>query len=143
MKQLPEILQVGRDLLYSLSPLAPARQRNRITVKALFCSMVKPQAQDLQEGLPMGSHLSTVRHAHKPLFGVPVLIQLQGHISSIRWPLVIKGAQCQQERKKSGVMRSVEVEFSGKKKRKRKNQTWNVSCVPPWIGSSSHAFSSR
>lgn len=70
----------------------------------------------------MGSHLSTVRHAHKPLLGAPVLIQFQGHICSIRWPLVIKGAQCQQERNKSRVMRSIEEELSGKEK-KRKNKT--------------------
>lgn len=61
-----------------------------------------------------------VRHANKPLFGLLVLIQFQGHVCSIRWPLAIKGAQCHQERNKGNVMRSIENELSGKKKERKK-----------------------
>jgi len=81
--------------------------------------MAKPKAQDLYRGLPLGSHLSMVRHANKPLFGLPVLIQFQGHICSVRRPLAIKGAQCHQERNKGNVVRSVENELSDKKGKKK------------------------
>lgn len=36
---------------------------------------------------------------------------------------MIKGAQCQQERNKSGVMNSVEAELSGEKNKKGKEKT--------------------
>lgn len=66
----------------------------------------------------MGSYLSMVRHTNEPLFGLPVPIQFEGHICSIRGPLAIKGAQGQQERNKGNIMRSIQNELSDLKKKR-------------------------
>ena len=94
----------------------------QVLFHSLHACMAKLKAQDLYEGLPLRSYLSVVRHANKPLFGLPVLIQFQGHICSVRWPLAVKGAQCHQKRNKGNVMRSIENELSDKKGREKKKQ---------------------
>lgn len=88
----------------------------------------KTKAEDVYNGLPVGPYLPVVRHANKPLFGLPVLVQFQGHIRSVRGPLVIKGAQGHQERNKGNVMRSIENKLSDKKKKKKRGGKKEKKC---------------
>lgn len=104
----------------------------------------KTKAEDVYNGLPVGPYLPVVRHANEPLFGLPVLIQFQGHIRSVRGPLVIKGAQGHQERNKGNVVRSIENKLSDKKKRRKKRKkNPKRFAVFLWIASIAHAFPSQ
>lgn len=153
MKELPETLRVGRDLLYSLSPLAPARQRDRIT------DIVHCQSPFLLHGEATSPRfVGKPSHGISPLHGTTCAQTTPWSAGADTVPgshLKRKVATCDQ---RCPVPAGQEEEWSHEQRRgrvfweknegKRKNQTWKVTCVPPWIGSSTHfpagtAFSSR